>query len=110
MKKLTNTKYEGLINANYHLLDLKEPSTYIRITAAKRTARALSGAKLPDVQLILRTFATAGTDKSKGVLSLELMMDWTKSFVIMLILTMIQKYKSQIEQNVVQLNKIFIFF
>ena len=86
MKKLTNTKYEGLINANYHLLDLQEPSTYISITAAKRTARALSGAKLPDVQLILHTFATA-----ERVLTLELMMDWTKSFVIMLILTMIQK-------------------
>ena len=72
MKKLINTKYEGLINANYLFPNPKEPITYMRITAAQRTTRALSGAKLPDVQLIRHTYATAGTEKWKGGF-----IDWT---------------------------------
>jgi hypothetical protein len=63
MKKLINTKYEGLINGNYLFPDPNEPHTYIRITPAKKIARCLSGAKLPDVRLVRHTYATAGTDK-----------------------------------------------
>ena len=74
MKKLINFKYEGMVKSNLLFPDVynKKHETYIRITAAKKTARALSGAKLPDVRLLCHTYATAGTDKgNRGCI------DWT---------------------------------
>ena len=51
---------------------LNDHEMYFRITAAKKTARALSGAKLPDVRLLRHSYATAGTDKgNRGCI------DWT---------------------------------
>jgi len=67
MKKLINTKYEGITKGHLLFPDPENPSTYIRSTQAKKTARYLTGAKLPPVRLVRHTYATAGTAKGNWV-------------------------------------------
>ena len=54
--------------------------TYFRITAAKKTARALSGAKLPDVRLLRHTAPMPQQVQIREirVVLIGLMINWTK--------------------------------